>query len=107
MSSAIRAWVRCGVSASLLLVGLLALAPALAQAAPTITTSASGSIAAGAEVFDFAQLSGLISPQPGSSVTFGLYGPNDADCSGTPAFTSTVALNGGTVAKSAAVTPTA
>jgi hypothetical protein len=53
---------------------------------------------------DVATVSGGANPT--GTVTFTLYGPNDASCSGTPVFTSTVALAGGS-ATSASFTPTA
>src|SRR5688572_14083116 len=46
----------------------------------------------GGEVHDTATLSGDSSPA--GQLTFRLYGPDDANCSGTPAFTDTKAVSG-------------
>ena len=59
------------------------------QGVPTIATSASASITLGEGVLvDLAIVSGRVNPQPGATVGFRLYGPNDATCSGAPVFTS-------------------
>ncbi|MFN2608074.1 MAG: Ig-like domain repeat protein [Acidimicrobiales bacterium] len=62
------------------------------KATPTLTTSASGTVAAGGQVHDTATLAGGFSPT--GTVTFRLYGPNDATCSSAAAFTSAVAVSG-------------
>ena len=54
---------------------------------PTITTSATEQVNAGQSISDSATLAGATS-DAGGSITFKAYGPNDADCSGTAAFTS-------------------
>ena len=54
------------------------------QAVPAITTQASASVDAGGEVYDVATLTG--GSNPTGIVNFKLYGPDDADCSGTPVF---------------------
>ncbi len=77
-------------------------------AAPTIATTASPGITLGAgQLSDTATLSGRVTPVAGSTVSFTLYGPDDATCAGTPAFTSTVPypVTGGPVS-SASFTPT-
>ena len=57
--------------------------------APTaISTIASASIVVGATLVDRATVSGRVNPQPGATVDFRLYGPNDATCSGPTAFES-------------------
>jgi hypothetical protein len=58
----------------------------------TLTTTASGTVTIGGTVSDTAALSGGSSPT--GSITFNLYGPNNATCTGAPAFTSTVTVNG-------------
>ena len=59
------------------------------QVVPTIATSASASMTLGEGVLvDLATVSGRANPQPGATVGFRLYGPNDATCSGAPVFTS-------------------
>ncbi len=58
---------------------------------------------------DTATLSGVPNgaTAPTGTVTFNAYGPNDATCSGAPAFTATTSLSGsGTTASSGAFTPT-
>ncbi|HEX2753921.1 MAG TPA: hypothetical protein VHM48_00570, partial [Candidatus Limnocylindrales bacterium] len=60
---------------------------------PTIVTNASGTVQVGGQIHDSATLSGGFSPT--GSITFKLYGPNDATCTGTVAFTSTVTVNNG------------
>ena len=56
---------------------------------PTVITVASAPVVVGVQIHDTATLSGAHEPTSGS-ITFNLYGPNDADCSGSVAFTSTV-----------------
>jgi hypothetical protein len=61
------------------------------QAAPSITTTASPSVAIGGSVSDTATLrSGF---HPAGTITFDLYGPDDNTCAGDPAFTSEVPVN--------------
>ena len=58
-------------------------------AAPTIATVASVNINLGSGLLsDTAMVSGRVNPQPGATVDFRLYGPNDAICSGAPVFES-------------------
>ncbi len=80
----------------------------VAPAGPTLATTASADISLGAgSVNDTVVVSGRVNPQAGATVTFTLFGPNNATCIGGPIFTSTVAypVAGGPVA-SAAFTPT-
>ena len=64
------------------------------SAAPTLTTQASGSAIFGGQTTDRATLAGGF--VPAGSITFLLYGPDDATCGGTAVFSSTrpVAGNG-------------
>jgi hypothetical protein len=78
----------------------------VAQATPTIVTQASPDIVIGSgQLSDRATVSGVVNPIGPQTVTFRLYGPNNATCAGPPAFTSTVTLAGGE-AQSALFTPT-
>lgn len=77
------------------------------RAQPSIATTASASVAVGAgSLTDTAVVSGRVNPQPGATIVWRLYGPNDATCSGAPIFTSTAPypVAGGTVT-SGAFTP--
>ncbi len=58
----------------------------------TTATSAGGPV--GTSISDTATVSGGVTPT--GNVTFNLYPPGNATCTGTPAFTSTNALNGAT-----------
>jgi hypothetical protein len=60
----------------------------------TISTTPSPSVPVGGSISDSATLTGGVSP--GGTVTFTLYGPNDAKCAGTPVATRTGTLAGGT-----------
>lgn len=61
------------------------------QALPSITTTASAAVTLGSgTITDSAVVSGRVNPIDGATVTFSLYGPNNATCTGTPIFTSTV-----------------
>ena len=79
------------------------------RATPTITTNASPDIKLGtaATLIDNATVGGRVNAQPGATIDFALFGPNDALCAGTPIFTSTVPYpdTGGSV-PSDAFTPT-
>jgi hypothetical protein len=79
------------------------------RATPSIATTPSTPITVGAgQLADTATVSGRVSPQPGASIDFRAYGPNDATCSGPPAFESLglpYPVAGGPVT-SAAFTPT-
>jgi hypothetical protein len=72
---------------------------------PTLTTSASANITLGGSVHDTATLAGGSAAT--GTITFRLYGPNDAGCSATPAFTDTMPVSGNGPYDSASFTPTA
>jgi hypothetical protein len=63
-----------------------------APATPTISTTASAPVTAGGTISDTAVLGGGSSPT--GSITFTVFGPNDATCAATAAFTSTVPVAG-------------
>jgi uncharacterized protein YkwD len=79
------------------------------KATPTIATTASAGVALGAgQLTDSATVSGRTTPVAGASITFKLYGPDDATCSASPAFTSVAVsypATGGPVLSSPAFTP--
>jgi hypothetical protein len=79
------------------------------RATPTIATTPTQTIPVGAgQLADAATVSGRVNPQPGATVDFRLYGPNDTTCSGTPVFATLgvpYPVAGGSVT-SAAFTPT-
>ncbi|MDQ1421998.1 MAG: hypothetical protein QOJ52_3960, partial [Acidimicrobiaceae bacterium] len=75
------------------------------NASPAIATIASADVAVGAAINDTAILTGGFNPT--GTITFNLFGPNNATCTGAPAFTSTVAVNGSGNYNSAPFTPTA
>jgi hypothetical protein len=79
----------------------------LTPVTPAIATTASAGGPAGTVLTDQATLSGGVNPT--GSITFRLYGPNDATCTGTPVFTSSaVAVNGnGTYTSAPGFTATA
>ncbi len=59
-------------------------------ATPTISTNASANITLGAGTLsDTATVSGRVSPQSSATITFTLYGPDDATCTSAPVFTTT------------------
>ncbi|MFN3258175.1 MAG: LPXTG cell wall anchor domain-containing protein [Ilumatobacter sp.] len=61
----------------------------VAPGQPTLTTQASPAMRLGeGQLTDTANVTGRINPQPGATISFALYGPDDDDCSGTPIFTS-------------------
>ena len=76
----------------------------VSKASPGLTTSASDGIMLGGQVHDTATLSGASSP--GGTVSFRLYGPNDAGCANAPAFTDTVSIAGNGSYDSGSLTPT-
>jgi hypothetical protein len=82
---------------------------AITPSAPKIATIASANITVGSGLLaDTATVSGLVNPQPGATVDFRLYGPNDATCTGPTIFESLGVpwpVAGGAVT-SAAFTPT-
>ncbi len=74
-------------------------------ATPALVTTVSGAVAVGGAINDTATLSGGFNPT--GTITFDLFGPNNATCTGTPAFTSTVTVNGTGNYTSASFTTTA
>ncbi|HEX3737922.1 MAG TPA: hypothetical protein VHV53_10300, partial [Solirubrobacterales bacterium] len=78
----------------------------VAKATPTLSTAASADVALGAgSLSDTATLAGG-QGTPGGSVTFKLYGPDDAGCSRSPAFTDTKTVAGNGSYDSADFEPT-
>ena len=73
-------------------------------AAPSVVTQASGAVTIGGAISDTATLSGAVNPT--GSITFNLYGPNDATCTGSVIFTSTVTVNANGAYGSGNFTPT-
>ncbi len=72
---------------------------------PTLTTTASPSVAVGGQVTDTATLAGGATPT--GAIVFTLYGPDNATCAGQPAFTSPpVTVNGNASYTSGLFTPT-
>jgi len=62
-------------------------------ATPVLTTQASpGGFPVGLSIFDVATLA--LGQSPGGTITFNLYGPDNATCAGPPTFTSTKPVNG-------------
>ena len=61
-------------------------------AIPTLTTQASSSVLLGGAISDTATLSGSLNAT--GSIGFFAYGPDDTNCGGSPAFTSSVEVNG-------------
>jgi hypothetical protein len=68
---------------------------------PAITTVASPPIEIDGQINDTATVTGLVSPIPGVTVTFQLYGLDDPTCSAAPVHTSTVGLRDDFTATSA------
>ncbi|HSC04380.1 MAG TPA: hypothetical protein VLC49_13705 [Solirubrobacteraceae bacterium] len=66
--------------------------PDITPVTPALSTTISPSPGVGAPMFDTAHLTGGI--DPGGAITFTLFGPNDASCSGPPVFTAVTAVNG-------------
>ncbi|HEX2054381.1 MAG TPA: Ig-like domain repeat protein [Actinomycetota bacterium] len=75
------------------------------QAGPTIVTQASPATTVGNPVTDTATLTGGVNPT--GTITFTLFGPDDATCAGPPVFTDTVPVNGNGDYTSDPFTPTA
>ena len=78
----------------------------VSPAAPDIETTATSPVTIGEPISDKATLSGATT-NAGGTITFKLYGPNDADCSGTVAYTNTVNVSGNGEYDSGEFTPTA
>ena len=77
----------------------------VAPASPALITTASGSGPLGGAISDSATLSGGVNPT--GTITFDLFGPNNATCTGVPIFTSTVTVTGNGNYPSGPFTPTA
>jgi len=77
----------------------------VSQTTPLMTTNASADVIAGGAINDTATLTG--GPSPTGAITFNLYGPDDASCSGPAVFTDTKTVAGNGDYKSADFTPTA
>ena len=77
------------------------------QATPSIATQAVTPVTIGGAITDNATVSGRVLPQAGGTVTFSLYGPDNATCTGAAIFTSVVPLPTATnTVTSGAFTPT-
>jgi YVTN family beta-propeller protein len=77
----------------------------VAAASPGLSTNASADVSLGGSVHDTATLTGGAAPS--GQITFKLYGPGDATCSGSPAFTDTKTVSGNASYDSSNFTPTA
>jgi uncharacterized repeat protein (TIGR01451 family) len=75
------------------------------QATPTLTTQASAPVSLGGSVSDAGTLAGGASPT--GLITFNLYGPNDATCSASTAFTASIPVAGNGLYSSGSFTPAA
>ena len=64
----------------------------MASANPTIVTHASAPVPVGGTITDTATLAGGVNPT--GTITFQVFGPNNATCAGIPAFTSTKTVAG-------------
>lgn len=75
----------------------------VARDTPQLTTRASGTVQAGSQV----SVAGtLVGTHPDGSITFELFGPTDATCSGTPMSSATLPVNGnGTYRSQSVVAP--
>jgi hypothetical protein len=62
------------------------------KASPTLATTASASVVVGGSVNDSAGLAGGFNPI--GTIAFALFGPGNPTCTGVPAFTSTILVNG-------------
>jgi lysophospholipase L1-like esterase len=76
-----------------------------ATMASLVTTTASGAVTVGGTVNDTATLSGGVGPT--GTITFQLFGPDNATCAGTPAFTSTRTVTGNGAYTSDSFSPSA
>ena len=75
------------------------------KATPAITTDPSAGVPVGNTIWDTATVSG--GSNPTGSVTFKLFPPSDAECTGTPVFEDTIGLSGGLEARSGNFEPEA
>jgi len=73
-------------------------------ATPALEAGASANVVIGGQIHDVATLSGGNAPR--GKLTFSAYGPDDGTCTGTPAFTSQVRVNGNGRYDSGSFTPT-
>ena len=78
----------------------------VAKKQPAISTDSTDSVTIGGSISDDASLTGATSDATGT-ITFKLYGPNDANCSGAAVFTSTKNVSGNGTYTSDPFTPTA
>jgi hypothetical protein len=78
-------------------------AVAVVKASPTLSTSATASVALGAPAKDTATLTGGTSPT--GTITFRVYGPSDPGCTAAPVATSTASVHGNGGYGSASFTP--
>ena len=62
---------------------------------PTLTTQASAATVVGGSISDTATITGGNATIPTGTITFTLFGPDDATCGNTPIFTSTVPVSSG------------
>jgi YVTN family beta-propeller protein len=76
----------------------------VSKAAPTLLATSAGDAALGGSVHATATLAA--GHDPTGQVAFALHAPDDADCSGTPVATTTVAVSSDGTYPSAALTPT-
>jgi lysophospholipase L1-like esterase len=76
-----------------------------ATMASLVTTTASGAVTVGGTINDTATLSGGVGPT--GTITFQLFGPDNATCAGTPAFTSTRTVTGNGAYTSDSFSPSA
>src|ERR1700680_1930079 len=74
------------------------------QAVPSVVTTASAGVPLGAAISDSATLGGGVNPT--GTITFTLFGPNNATCTGAPIFTSTVPVAGNGSYVSSSFVPT-
>jgi hypothetical protein len=77
--------------------------PSVTPAVPALATTASQPPHLGAPLYDVAHLSGGL--EPAGSITFQLFGPNDASCSTPAIFTTTVTVTGNGEYRSAEFVP--
>jgi hypothetical protein len=77
----------------------------VSKATPTLTTTASPSVALGGKVHDTARLAAGHAPT--GRLTFRLYGPGDTTCSKAPLFVTTNTVSGNRMYRSADFTPNA
>jgi len=71
----------------------------------TLTTQAADGVRVGSPISDTATLAGAVAPT--GTITFALFGPSNATCSGTPIFTKVVTVTGNGDYASGPFTPTA